>query len=51
MAVHHEATDIRDSIAASSTAEQVIDIMTSKYADYGNLTTLVFSARAALPAA
>jgi glyoxylase-like metal-dependent hydrolase (beta-lactamase superfamily II) len=43
--------DFRDAVAASSTAEEVVEIMKAKYEDYGNLTTLVFSARAALPAA
>jgi glyoxylase-like metal-dependent hydrolase (beta-lactamase superfamily II) len=43
--------DFRDAVAASSTAEEVVEIMQAKYEDYGNLTTLEFSARAALPAA
>jgi glyoxylase-like metal-dependent hydrolase (beta-lactamase superfamily II) len=43
--------DFRDAVAASSTADQVIETMKTKYEDYGNLTTLVFSARAAFPPA
>jgi hypothetical protein len=43
--------DFRDAVAASSTADEVIETMKTKYLDYGNLTTLEFSARAALPAA
>jgi glyoxylase-like metal-dependent hydrolase (beta-lactamase superfamily II) len=42
--------DFRDAVAASSTADEVIETMKTKYLDYGNLTTLEFSARAALPA-
>jgi hypothetical protein len=37
-------------VAASSTAGEVVEIMKNKYEDYGNLTTLLFSARAAFPA-
>jgi glyoxylase-like metal-dependent hydrolase (beta-lactamase superfamily II) len=40
--------DFADAAAASDTAQQVIDTMTRKYPDYGNLTTLVFSADAAV---
>jgi glyoxylase-like metal-dependent hydrolase (beta-lactamase superfamily II) len=43
--------DFRDTVAASSTAGEVVEIMTNKYEDYGNLTTLLFSARAAFQAA
>jgi glyoxylase-like metal-dependent hydrolase (beta-lactamase superfamily II) len=43
--------DFRDAVAASSTAGEVVEIMKNKYAEYGNLTTLLFSARAAFPAA
>jgi glyoxylase-like metal-dependent hydrolase (beta-lactamase superfamily II) len=43
--------DFRDAVAATSTAEQVIETMKTKYPDYGNLTTLAFSAGAAFPAA
>jgi glyoxylase-like metal-dependent hydrolase (beta-lactamase superfamily II) len=43
--------DYRDAVAASSTASDVVEIMKNKYEDYGNLTTLMFSARAAFPAA
>jgi glyoxylase-like metal-dependent hydrolase (beta-lactamase superfamily II) len=43
--------DFRDAVAAASTAEQVIETMKAKYPDYGNLTTLEFSAGAAFPAA
>jgi glyoxylase-like metal-dependent hydrolase (beta-lactamase superfamily II) len=43
--------DFRDAVAASSTAKEVIGTMTAKYPDYGNPTTLEFSAGAAFPAA
>jgi glyoxylase-like metal-dependent hydrolase (beta-lactamase superfamily II) len=43
--------DFRDAVAAGSTAGEVVEIMKNKYEDYGNLTTLLFSARAAFPAA
>lgn len=43
--------DFRDTVAASSTAGEVVQIMTKKYENYGNLTTLRFSARAAFPTA
>jgi glyoxylase-like metal-dependent hydrolase (beta-lactamase superfamily II) len=43
--------DFRDAVAASTTAGEVVGIMKTKYEDYGNLTTLLFSARAAFPAA
>jgi len=43
--------DFRDAVAASSIAKEVIEIMTAKYPDYGNLTTLAFSAGAAFSAA
>ena len=36
--------DFRDAVAASSTAKQVIEIMTARHPDYGNPTTLAFSA-------
>jgi len=42
--------DFRDAVAASSTAREVIEIMTAKHPDYGNPTTLAFSAGAAFPA-
>ena len=41
--------DFRDAVAASTTAGEVVEIMNAKYKDYGNLTTLLFSARAAFP--
>jgi glyoxylase-like metal-dependent hydrolase (beta-lactamase superfamily II) len=41
--------DFRDSVAASGTAEEVVEAMSAKYADYDNLTTLIVSARAAFP--
>jgi glyoxylase-like metal-dependent hydrolase (beta-lactamase superfamily II) len=43
--------DFRDAVAASSTAGEVIETMKAKYPDYGNLTTLEFSAGAAFAAA
>jgi glyoxylase-like metal-dependent hydrolase (beta-lactamase superfamily II) len=43
--------DFRDAVAAGATAGEVVEIMKNKYEDYGNLTTLLFSARAAFPAA
>jgi hypothetical protein len=43
--------DFRDAVAASSAAGEIVEIMKAKYEDYGNLTTLLFSARAAFPAA
>ena len=43
--------DFRDAVAASSTAKEVIEIMTDKHPDYGNPTTLAFSAGAAFAAA
>ena len=43
--------DYRDAVAASSSAGEVVEIMKNKYPDYGNLTTLLFSARAAFPGA
>lgn len=43
--------DFRAAVAASSTAGEVFEIMKAKYEDYGNLTTLLLSASAALPAA
>ena len=42
--------DFRDAVAASSSAQEVIEIMTAKHPDYGNLTTLAFSAGAAFSA-
>ncbi len=36
--------DFRDAVAASSSAREVIEIMKTKHPDYGNLTTLEFSA-------
>jgi hypothetical protein len=39
--------DFRDAVAASTAAREVIDTMKAKYPDYGNLTTLEFSAGAA----
>ena len=41
--------DFRDAVEASSNAGEVIETMKSKYPAYGNLTTLEFSAGAALP--
>jgi glyoxylase-like metal-dependent hydrolase (beta-lactamase superfamily II) len=43
--------DFRDAVAASSTPREVIQTMTAKHPDYGNPTTLEFSAAAAFPAA
>jgi glyoxylase-like metal-dependent hydrolase (beta-lactamase superfamily II) len=43
--------DFRDAVAASSTAREVIETMKARYSDYGNLTTLEFSAGAAFPTA
>jgi glyoxylase-like metal-dependent hydrolase (beta-lactamase superfamily II) len=43
--------DFRDAVAASSTAGEVIETMKARYPDYGNLTTLAFSAGAAFRAA
>jgi glyoxylase-like metal-dependent hydrolase (beta-lactamase superfamily II) len=43
--------DFRDGVAASSSAGEVIEIMKTKHPDYGNLTTLEFSAGAAFPPA
>jgi len=43
--------DFRDAVAASSSAGEVIEIMKTKHPDYGNLTTLEFSAGAAFPPA
>jgi glyoxylase-like metal-dependent hydrolase (beta-lactamase superfamily II) len=43
--------DFRDAVATSSTAREVVETMTAKYPDYGNLATLEFSAGAAFPAA
>ena len=43
--------DFRDAVAASSNAGEVIETMKVKYPDYGNTTTLEFSAGAAFPAA
>jgi glyoxylase-like metal-dependent hydrolase (beta-lactamase superfamily II) len=40
--------DFRDTVATSHSWEQVVEIMTAAYPNYGNLTTLVVSARAAL---
>ena len=39
--------DFRDAVAASSNAGEVIETMKAKYPDYGNTTTLEFSAGAA----
>lgn len=41
--------DFRDAVAASSSAEEVVETIKGKYPDYGNLTTLLVSARAAFP--
>jgi glyoxylase-like metal-dependent hydrolase (beta-lactamase superfamily II) len=41
--------DFRESVATSAGAGDVVDVMQAKYEDYGNLTTLVVSARAAFP--
>jgi glyoxylase-like metal-dependent hydrolase (beta-lactamase superfamily II) len=43
--------DFRDAVAASGSAVEVIETMKTKYPDYGNLTTLEFSAGAAFPRA
>jgi len=37
----------RDAVAASGDAQQVVDTISAAYPDYGNLTTLLVSARAA----
>ena len=42
--------DFRDAVAASSTAVEVVETMKANYPDYGNLTTLEFSAGAAFAA-
>jgi glyoxylase-like metal-dependent hydrolase (beta-lactamase superfamily II) len=39
----------RDAVDSSSSAEQVVETMTAAYPHYGNLTTLLVSARAAFP--
>ena len=41
--------DFRDAVTASSSAGGVIEAMKAKHPDYGNLTTLEFSAGAAFP--
>jgi glyoxylase-like metal-dependent hydrolase (beta-lactamase superfamily II) len=41
--------DFRDAVATSSNAGEVIETMKAKHPDYGNLTTLEFSAGAAFP--
>jgi glyoxylase-like metal-dependent hydrolase (beta-lactamase superfamily II) len=41
--------DFRNAVNTSTTAEEVVEIMTAKYDQYGNLTTLRVSAKAALP--
>jgi glyoxylase-like metal-dependent hydrolase (beta-lactamase superfamily II) len=41
--------DFREAVAASDSANEVVEIMKAKYEDYGNLTTLLFSASAAFP--
>ena len=43
--------DFRDAVAASSTVGEVIETMKAKYPDYGNTTTLEFSAGEAFPGA
>jgi glyoxylase-like metal-dependent hydrolase (beta-lactamase superfamily II) len=43
--------DYRDAVATSSSAGEVVEIMKNRYPNYGNLTTLLFSARAAFPGA
>jgi glyoxylase-like metal-dependent hydrolase (beta-lactamase superfamily II) len=42
--------DFRETVDASTTAKEVVETMKAKYADYGNLTTLMVSAKAAFPA-
>lgn len=39
--------DFRDAVAATATADEIVEAMTARYEGYGNLTTLVVSARAA----
>jgi glyoxylase-like metal-dependent hydrolase (beta-lactamase superfamily II) len=41
--------DFRDAVAASSRADEVVETIKAGYPDYGNLTTLLVSARAAFP--
>jgi glyoxylase-like metal-dependent hydrolase (beta-lactamase superfamily II) len=41
--------DFRAAVAGSTSADEVVEIMQAKYDGYGNLTTLVVSARAAFP--
>ena len=42
---------MRRGLLSATSATKVIETMTDKYSDYGNLTTLEFSAAAAFPAA
>jgi glyoxylase-like metal-dependent hydrolase (beta-lactamase superfamily II) len=42
-------SDFHDAVAASGGAEEVVEIIKAAYPDYGNLTTLLVSARAAFP--
>jgi hypothetical protein len=42
-------SDFHDAVAASGGAEEVVEIINAAYPDYGNLTTLLVSARAAFP--
>ena len=41
--------DFREAVQGSASAEEVVKAMRSRYPDYGNLTTLIVSARAAFP--
>jgi glyoxylase-like metal-dependent hydrolase (beta-lactamase superfamily II) len=41
--------DFRDAVAASSRADDVVEAIKAGYPDYGNLTTLLVSARSAFP--
>jgi hypothetical protein len=41
--------DFRDAVAASHSADKVVEIIKAAYRDWGNPTTLLVSARAALP--
>jgi glyoxylase-like metal-dependent hydrolase (beta-lactamase superfamily II) len=41
--------DFRETVNASTTPEEVVETMKAKYAEYGNVTTLMVSAKAAFP--
>jgi hypothetical protein len=44
---HDYIRDFRDAVKTSTTAEEVVEMMKAKYDQYGNLTTLMVSAKAA----